>query len=68
LPNHRIADEPGAVIQSPEYPPAPNIENIGVRPDMTADYMTRDNLMNGGASFVQAFTEATVRLAQGSTP
>jgi hypothetical protein len=58
----------GRLIQTPDFPPAPYIENIGVRPDIVADYMTRANLMNGGASFVQAFTEAIVKLAQTSTP
>ena len=40
------------------------IENIGVRPDIVVDYMTRSNLMTGGAPFVQAFTDAAVKLAQ----
>ncbi len=58
----------GRVIQTPEFPPAPYIENIGVRPDIAFDYMTRANLMNGGASFVQAFTDAIVKLAQTPAP
>jgi hypothetical protein len=58
----------GRVIQTAEYPPAPYIENIGVRPDIPLDYMTRDNLMNGGASFVQSFTAAIVALARGTRP
>jgi hypothetical protein len=45
-------------IATSEYPAAPYVENIGVRPDIEADYMTRDNLLNGGRAFVQAFTEA----------
>ena len=48
-----------AVITS-EYPAAPYVENIGVRPDVTLDYMTRQNLLNGGAPFVEAFTSAIV--------
>jgi len=39
-------------------PPAPYLENIGVEPDIEADYMTRDNLLNGGRTFVDAFTQA----------
>jgi hypothetical protein len=35
-----------------------------VRPDIVVDYMTRSNLMTRGASFVQAFTDAAVKLAQ----
>ena len=43
-----------------EYPVSPFIENIGVRPDIQADYMTRDNLINGGKTFVDAFSAAMV--------
>ncbi len=42
------------------FPTAPYVENVGVRPDVVQDYMTRDNLMNRGAAFVQAFTDAMV--------
>ena len=58
----------GHVVTTPDFPPAPYIENIGVRPDLTFDYMTRNNLMVNGALFVQAFTEAIRNLAGGSTP
>jgi len=34
------------------------LENTGVRPDIPYDYMTRDNLLNAGAPFVEAFTAA----------
>jgi hypothetical protein len=54
----------GVMISTPEFPPSPYIENVGVRPDVVVDYMTRSNLMTGGASFVQAFTDAAVKLAQ----
>ena len=43
-------------IVTPEYPTAPLVENIGVRPDITLDYMTRDNLINHGATFVTQMT------------
>jgi hypothetical protein len=56
----------GRLIQTPEFPPAPYIENIGVRPDIVEDYMTRTNLLTAGASFVQAFTTAIVNLVQSS--
>ena len=52
-----------SVIQTPDFPPAPYIENIGVRPDIVVDYMTRANLMTNGGPFVQAFTSAIVNLA-----
>ncbi len=48
----------GRLIQTPEYPAAPYIENIGVRPDIVLDYMTRENLLTAGGPFVQAFTQA----------
>ncbi len=48
-----------AVVTS-GYPAAPYVENIGVWPDVTLDYMTRENLLNGGAPFVQAFTAVIV--------
>lgn len=52
----------GHVVNTPDFPPAPYIENIGVRPDIPVDYMTRANLMSGGAPFVQAFTLAIENL------
>jgi hypothetical protein len=52
------------VIQTSDYPAAPYIENIGVRPDIQNNYMTRDNLMTGGAWLVQAFSAAIVGLIQ----
>ena len=54
----------GVMISTPEYPPSPYIENVGVRPDIVVDFMTRSNLVSGGAPFVQAFTDAAVKLAQ----
>jgi hypothetical protein len=54
----------GHLIQTPEFPPAPYIENIGVRPDIVQDYMTRTNLLTAGASYIQAFTAAIVSLVQ----
>ena len=52
----------GEVITTPDFPPAPYVENIGVRPDIQLDYMTRANLMSGGAPFVQAFVAAVENL------
>jgi C-terminal processing protease CtpA/Prc len=57
----------GRLIQTVDFPPAPYVENIGVRPDVLIDYMTRANLMAAGAPFVQAFTQAIVAHAQ-ATP
>ena len=50
------------VVNTPDFPPAPYIENIGVRPDIPVDYMTRANLMNAGGPFVQAFVQAVENL------
>jgi hypothetical protein len=47
-------------VVTPDYPTAPYVENIGVRPDIVQDYMTADNLMNHGKTFVQAFTDTMV--------
>lgn len=47
-------------ITTAEFPPAPYVENIGVRPDVVIDYMTRENLMDAGRPFVAAFTSAAV--------
>jgi C-terminal processing protease CtpA/Prc len=57
----------GHLIQTPDFPAAPYIENIGVRPDIVQDYMTRTNLVTGGSTFVQAFTAAIVNLVQTSS-
>jgi Peptidase family S41/PDZ domain len=53
-------------IVTGEFPPAPYVENIGVRPDIVEDYMTRANLVSAGAPYVQAFTNAIVSLVQNS--
>lgn len=37
------------------YPYTGVIENVGVHPDVIEDYMTRENLLNGGATYVQRF-------------
>ena len=49
-----------APVATPDYPTTHYIENVGVRPDIEADYMTRDNLLERGRPFVEAFTEAMV--------
>jgi hypothetical protein len=56
------------VVTTPDFPPAPYIENIGVRPDIAVDYMTRANLMSAGAPFVQAFTQAIENLVRPPAP
>jgi hypothetical protein len=34
------------------------VENVGVRPDIEYDYMTRENLSRGGAPFAEEFVGA----------
>ena len=43
-------------VVTTDLPTAPYVENIGVRPDIELDYMTRENLLNQGTSFVNSFT------------
>lgn len=47
-------------IVTPEYPEAPYVENIGVRPDIVDDYMTMENLRQQGRPFVRRFISAMV--------
>jgi hypothetical protein len=48
------------------YPAAPYVENIGVRPDLSIDYMTSDNLFQSGKPFVDGFVAAIVNQIQKS--
>jgi C-terminal processing protease CtpA/Prc len=50
----------GELVSIDGYPATPYIENVGVHPDITADYMTRDNLLSGGRPFVDSFVAAMV--------
>ena len=45
------------MIATTDFPTSRLIENIGVRPDVQHDYMTKSNLLNGGKDFVSAFTK-----------
>ena len=49
-----------ANVVAPDFPASPYVENVGVRPDIEADYMTRDNLLQNGRPFVDAFTAAMI--------
>jgi hypothetical protein len=55
-------------VSTPGYPSAPYIENIGVYPDLLANYQTKDNLLNGGAPFVAGFTAAIANLIGSPQP
>lgn len=49
-------------VVTSDYPTSFYVENIGVRPDVEVDYMTKDNLLNDGQAFVEAFSSAIVDL------
>jgi C-terminal processing protease CtpA/Prc len=51
-------------IVTAEYPAAPYVENIGVRPEIVVDYMTADNLNRQGKPFVDAFVAAILAQIQ----
>jgi C-terminal processing protease CtpA/Prc len=55
-------------IVTSDYPTAPYVENIGVRPEIDADYMTAANLTQNGKPFVDAFVAAMVSTIQKSKP
>ncbi len=42
--------------ETPGLPKSPYLENAGVTPDIELDYMTKDNLLQRGAPFVERFT------------
>lgn len=50
-----------SVVSIEGYPATNRLENVGVHPDVVNDYMTRENLLQGGAPFVRQFLE---RMAQ----
>ena len=47
-------------VTTPDYPVTRFIENVGVRPDIVVEYQTKDNLLNGGAAYVDTVTAAAV--------
>jgi len=46
-------------IATSDYPTSNFIENIGVRPDFEANYMTKENLLQSGLPFVRALLYGT---------
>jgi hypothetical protein len=55
-------------VQTPGFPATLYIENVGVYPDIIADYMTQDNVLNGGKPFVGAFSTAIANLIAKAKP
>ena len=58
----------GKAYQTPGFPTTTYIENVGVYPDVVADYMTTDNLFNRGKTFVAAFSTAIANLIATGKP
>jgi C-terminal processing protease CtpA/Prc len=52
-----------APVTTPGFPATNFIENVGVYPDIIQDYMTLDNLLNGGATFLNNAVGALNKLA-----
>jgi hypothetical protein len=52
-------------VATSEYPTAPYVENIGVRPHVYYDYMIRENLLDRGTAFVNFFTQAVIDAVRG---
>ncbi len=50
----------GKSVQTPGFPASQWLENTGVFPDVQADIMTKENLLNGGSTFV---TQVGIALA-----
>jgi len=57
-----------APVSTPGFPPANHMENVGVYPDMVQDFMTKDNLMQGGRPFTSAWVAAITDLIKKSKP
>lgn len=49
-----------ANMLTPEFPAAPYIENIGVRPNVQDDFATEENLRLKGKPFVDGFVKTFV--------
>jgi Peptidase family S41/PDZ domain len=55
-------------ISSPGFPTAPFLENIGVVPDIQADFQTRANLLTGGEPFVAGFSSEILKMIKTGHP
>jgi hypothetical protein len=52
-------------VVTPGYPTSHYIENAGVAPDIEYDFMTKENLLQRGRPFVDAFTAAMIQEISG---
>jgi C-terminal processing protease CtpA/Prc len=55
-----------APVVTQDFPTTQYVENVGVRPEIESDYMTLDNLLQNGAPFVNAFSQAIANLITAS--
>jgi hypothetical protein len=55
-------------VSTPGLPSAPYIENIGIQPDVVADFKTKVNLVTGGQPFVSGFSQAISKLIAAANP
>jgi hypothetical protein len=53
-------------IRTEEFPPSVYIENVGVRPDIALNFTTKENLLNGGRSFVDQVTRLLLNQIAGA--
>jgi hypothetical protein len=51
-------------VTTTDYPTSKLIENIGVRPDFEANYMTKDNLLQSGYPFVDELLQHTAYIVR----
>jgi hypothetical protein len=47
-------------VVTSDFPATMLIENVGVRPDVEIDYMTKDNLLKNGRPFFDAVTKVMI--------
>jgi C-terminal processing protease CtpA/Prc len=52
------------IVNVPGYPPTPYFDSVGVQPDIVADLMTKENLLNHGESFSKAMVNAITSYLQ----
>ncbi len=52
-------------VTGTEFPDSYYVENVGVRPDVELDYMTRENLLNGGRTFFDQVTRVMLEHLRG---
>ena len=55
-------------VSTPGLPSGPYIENIGIQPDVVADFKTKANLLTGGQPFVIGFSQTIGNLITTGTP